>query len=229
MRSVRSIFVVLILLSTNHLLSQTEIVTRDLETWSSVSLDKKYSDQFRLNLEQSLRMYDNSTQVAQFFTNLDLKYSISDVVSLTGGVRYIRDRDKDDGMYENRLRWNADLNIKHEIDRFTLKYRMRLQTRNELGYSRSEGDFGINAFRLRVGAGYNIKGWKLDPEMSAEIFRESGRYILSSFNKYRFSLQTKYKINKWLDVKAFYRFERELGVSYPLSSNIVGFNLMFNL
>lgn len=208
---------------------QNEIQTRDLESWSTISANKKFSKVFGINLEQSLRMYDNSSQIDQYFTNLDLNFKLAKGLSLTGGVRFIGDRDKDDGIYENRLRFNGDISYKHSVDRFTLKYRIRLQTRNELGLSREEGDFAINAFRIRAGAKYNIKNWKLDPEVSYELFRESGRYIVSSFNKYRISVSTKYKFNKLIELKAFYRYERGLGMLLPMNTNIVGFNLMFNL
>jgi hypothetical protein len=174
-------------------------------------------------------MYDNSTQIDQYFTNLDLKFKVFEGFSTTLGARFIQDRDKDDGDYRSRLRFNVDFGYKHSIDRFTLKYRVRLQTRNELGVSREEGDFAINAFRMRAGVKYNIKNWKLDPEVSYELFRESGAYIVSSFNKYRISLVTRYKFNDLIHLKGFYRMERGLGMLLPETTNIVGFNLTFNL
>jgi len=209
--------------------AQTEIVTRDLESWSTISLNKDFSETFSIGFEQSIRMYDNSSLLDQYFTNLDLNFKLNKGFSLTGGFRFLVDRDKDDGDYDNYFRFNGDLNYKHSVKRFDFKYRVRLQTRNELGYSRSEGDYLRNAFRLRAGVRYNIRNWKLDPDFSAEIFRESGKYMPSSFNKYRLSFSTKYKFNKLITLKGFYRFERELGISYPQSTNIVGFNLMFNL
>lgn len=229
MKSIQIIALIIVLIFSHTVLSQTEVIVRDLETWSSVSASKKFESNAKLELEQSLRLYDNTSKVDQYFTNLSLELPVFKFASITGGLRYIRDRDKDDGEYENHLRFNADLNFKHEYERFTFKYRLRLQTKNELGYSRDEGDYLRNATRVKVGINYNIRNWKFDPEIAGEIFRESGKYMISSFNKYRLTLSTKYKINKLMDLKAFYRFERELGVSYPLSTNIVGFNLTFNL
>jgi long-subunit fatty acid transport protein len=219
----------LLILFSSNATCQNEIQTRDLESWSTVSANKQITKVFGLNLEQSVRMYDNSTKIDQYFTNLDLNFKVGKGFSLTGGFRFIGDRDKDDGSYENHLRFNGDINYKHSVDRFKFKYRIRLQTKNELAYSREEGDFLRNSFRIRAGVKYNIKGWKLDPEMSYELFRESGKYMVSSFNKYRISLSTKYKFNKLIELKAFYRYERGLGSLLPQSTNIVGFNLMFNL
>ena len=104
-----------------------------------------------------------------------------------------------------------------------------LQTQNELGYTKSEGDFNINGQRLKAEIGYNINNWKFDPTISAEIFRESGRYTLPSFNKIRFTLGTEYKVKKIGELGIFYRVERELGVTYPLTAHILGVNFTFNL
>ena len=219
----------LLILFASSAIGQTEIQTRDLESWSTISVNKKISKVFAINLEQSLRMYDNSAKIDQYFTNLDLNFKVAKGLSLTSGFRFIGDRDKGDGTYDNHIRFNGDINYKHDVDRFKFKYRIRLQSKNELAYSREEGDFLRNAFRIRAGVKYNIKGWKLDPEMSYELFRESGKYVVSSFNKYRVSLSTKYKFNDLIELKAFYRFERGLGSLLPESTNIIGFNLMFNL
>lgn len=219
----------LLVLCSSSAFSQTEIQTRDLESWSTVSLNKKYSEDVNFDFEQSLRLYDNSSKIDQFFTNVNLNQKWDSGLFCSGGLRFIGDRDKDDGDYDFHLRFNGDIGFQHAIDRFKFKYRIRLQSKNELGYSRSEGDFLRNAFRLKAGVKYNIKNWKFDPEISGEIFRESGRYMVSSFNKYRLSFSTKYKFNKLIELKAFYRYERGLGSLLPQSTNIVGFNLMFNL
>lgn len=230
MKKIPLYFSLLLLMLVPKVLSaQTEIVTRDLESWSMVSLNYNYSETVNFDFEQSARLYDNSSKIDQIFTNVNLNRKLNHGFSLTGGIRFISDRDKDDGEYDFHLRFNGDLSFQHSMDRFKFKYRLRLQTKNELGYSKSEGDFLQNAFRLRAGVKYNIKNWKFDPEFSGEIFRESGRYMVANFHKYRLSLSTKYKFNKLIELKAFYRYERGLGMLLPQSTNIVGFNLMFNL
>jgi len=210
-------------------ISQNEIVTRDLESWSTLSINYKYSKTVNFDFEQSARLYDNSSKLDQIFTNVNLNRKLNNGFSLTGGIRFIVDRDKDDGDYDFHARFNADLKYKHSINRLTFKYRLRLHTKNELGHSKAEGDFLRNTFRLRAGAKYNIKNWKFDPEFSGEIFRESGRYMVAGFNKYRLSFSTKYKFSKLIELKGFYRFERGINSLLPQSTNIVGFNLTFNL
>ncbi len=208
--------------------SQTATVVRDLESWTALGVNKKLNDQFKLNLEQQLRLDNNSSKIDQFFTDFSVRYKPKKFMYLSGGIRYIRN--KSGGSYENHLRFNGDLGFKHDIDRFSLDYRIRLQTKNELGYSGSDGDYLRNKFRLKIGAGYDIKKWKFDPEVSAEIFRSSGKYEISQFQKYRITIGTQYKFKKLGELSLFYRLERELqGVTYPETTNIIGLKMMFKL
>jgi hypothetical protein len=229
MKYTKSCLGLLFVLGCSFSYSQTEVTVRDFETWSNIGLSKEFDNNLQLNFEQGLRLYDNSSSVGQYFSNLELLGKFNDNFSIAGGLRYLRKIDLDNGNYENFLRFNADAIYKHKLDRFTFKYRLRLQGRNELGISRTEGDFLRNSIRFKAGIRYNIRNWKLDPSFSGEIFREYGKYMLSSFNKYRFTLGTKYKINSFMDVNLYYRFERELGVSIPQSTNIAGLKLTFNL
>lgn len=211
-----------------HAQLTTSVPVQDLETWTYIGASKKFNDAFSMELYQGLRLYDNSSSVNQVLTDLSAKVWANDYLSFGGGMRYIRNR-TGSGDFENNMRFNFDVGFKHKLDRLTFKYRLRLQSNNELGYTREEGDFAINGQRLKAGVKYNVRNWKLDPTVSAEIFRESGRYILPSFEKMRVTLGTKYKVKKVGELGLFYRVERELGVLYPLDAHILGLNFTFKL
>lgn len=206
----------------------TAVKVRDLESWTYVGAKKKISDVFSLKLYQGLRLENNSSSVNQVLTDFAATVKANKMLSFSGGLRYVRNK-TGSGDFENNMRYNLDVDLKHKLDRFSLKYRLRLQAKDELGYSKSEGDFWRNSQRLKAGVKYNIRGWKLDPTFSAEIFRDSGKYILSSFDKIRFTLGTKYKVKKVGELGVFYRIERDLGVEYPLSAHILGLNFTFKL
>lgn len=225
----------MVLLITFTSYSQTTVEVRDLESWSAIGFSKKMNDQTRISLEQQFRFYNNSSKIDQLFTEFSIRrktfqYKEEGYFYFTGGLRYIADRDKDDNSYDHHIRLNGDLGYKHEIKRFAFDYRIRLQTKNELGYSRSEGDYLRNKFRLKAGMDYNIRNWKFDPEVSAELFRTSGRYEVNQFEKFRITVGTKYSFKNLGDLSLFYRLERELqGVSYPKTTNIIGVKMMFKL
>ena len=200
------------------------ITIRDLESWSSVGLKYKITHHWSLGLEEQLRLKDNSSKVDAYLTELNTNYDFSDRVSGGIGLRYIRDNDTSGDVqgFENHMRLHFDLEYKREIERLSFDTRIRFQTKNELGISSDQGDYANNHLRLKMGLKYNIKKWKLDPEFSSEIFRHYEQGEQKEFDKFRITLQTKYKIKGYGKIGAFYRMEKELNVAYPKTTNIVG-------
>lgn len=227
-------------------LGQDSTVVRDFELWTGVTIKKSFlEDRLDLGLTEEFRFKDNAGTINNFFTELEVGYTIFKGLGAGIGYRYIRNNTKSGYQTMNRL--YADVNYKHKIERLQLSYRFRFQNQDEMGVTRNEGDFPVTKYRLRVKAQYNIKKWKLDPYLSAEIFYvhtnnqinyiesiTENAYPVNAFEKMRFTLGTDYKIKKWLEIGAFYRIEQELK-SYPLFYNtpatyyIAGLNLTFKL
>ncbi len=207
------------------------ITVRDLESWGSLNLKYKISKKWRIGLEEQFRFSNNSSEIDSYFTELSTDYNFSKHVFGGIGFRYIRQNDnvgKIQG-FENHTRFHFDLGYSHNLQRFSLEYRLRFQTKNELGISKEEGDHANNHLRLKVAAGYNIKKWKLDPEFSAEIFRHYEKGEQNGFNKFRFTIGTKYKMKSFGKIGVFYRMEKELNVNYPMTTNIIGFKYTYTL
>lgn len=203
------------------------IVTQDLETWSKVGLKFKVNNDFSLGLNQQFRLNENSSSMDQIITNFDTKYKINKSLYFGLGFRYIADKKSDDS-FQNDFRYNIDAGYKHSINQFSLNYRLRYQNKNEIGFSKTDGDDIDHVFRLKIGAEYNIKNWKLDPQFSTEIFNDLTQST-DKLYKVRFTLATDYSINKMNSIGAFYRLERELNESYPKTTYIIGLNYKFTL
>lgn len=218
-----------VLISFQFSYSQDTILTRDLESWNTLGISKKIGKHFKVNLNQQFRFDDNSTHLAKYFTNLSADYKFNKHFSASLGYRFIREKDEEENLFENQQRWNFDATYKHKLDRLSLSYRLRLQTRNDWGVTKAEGDESVNYMRLRLKAGYNIKNWKLDPYFTSEIFRKNKESISPTFNNLRFTLGTSYKIKGFGNVGGFYRIERELGTTYPKTTYIIGLKLKYNL
>jgi hypothetical protein len=207
----------------------TSYTVRDFESWNSATLEFKPNKKWELSFEEQLRLKDNAGAVDQFFSEFNVTRKLPKDFSIGYGLRYIREND-DKGKvqgYENHLRWNADLAYKHKIDRFTMKYRLSYQSKNELGISEAEGDILAKTIRLKIGADYNIRKWKLDPEFSSEIFRDLGSF--GDFSKFRLTLGTNYKFKNAGELGVFYRMEKQLNVVYPKTTNILGFQYKFTI
>ncbi|MFD1551645.1 DUF2490 domain-containing protein [Putridiphycobacter roseus] len=212
----------------NVLIAQTDqtIVTHDLETWTSVGFKFKPTKKIAFGLNQQMRRNHNASLTDQIITDLDVKYKFDHFLYLGAALRYIADSKDED--FENKFRFNLDLGLKHDINRFSFDYRLRYQNKNEIGISKSEGDESDNIFRLKVGVDYNIKKWKLDPQFSTELFSDLSEES-DKLAKIRFTFGTDYTLNKAHKIGAFYRLEREINEAYPKTTYIIGLNYTYTL
>ncbi len=195
---------------------------RDLESWSSLELKYKYSKKLSLYFEEQLRLKDNASIVDQYFSELGFSYKLNKHYTFGFAGRWLSNNDTKGNIqgYENHFRWNTDLSYKHKLDEFSFKYRVRYQSKNELGISSDQGDLLNNTVRFKFGADYNIKKWKLDPEFSTEIFNRL--QPSDGFDKLRFTIGTSYNTKNIGEFGAFYRMEQDLIGLYPKTTNIIG-------
>ena len=204
---------------------------RDFETWSSVEFRYRPSKKWRIGLETQLRLKENSSEIDGYFGELTGGYEIFKGFRAALGVRLISKNDntgKQQG-YENFVRLHADAIYKHKIDRLGLNYRLRYQTRDELGVTNENGDFADSTIRLKIGTEYNFRKWKLDPQLSAEIFHQNARNEDEGFDKFRVTFGTEYKFKKWGRLGVFYRYEREINKTNPASTDIIRLQYVYTL
>ena len=192
----------------------------DWQSWNKIGVEYKPTKKWDFKLEQHLRLDENISEISEYFTQFKTTYELFKGFKLGLGLRYIRENDNEGNVqgYENHFRYHLDLKYKHKLDRFTLRYRLRYQNKNELQVD----DFAKENIRLKAGLGYNIKNWKLDPKFSAEIFNRFGADEESRFSKYRLTFGTEYDFKKWGTLEAFYRLENEINESDPTLINIIG-------
>lgn len=200
-------------------------VSQDFESWNSLQLKYKFNKKFSIGLEQGIRLNQNASIVDQVLTDFKFKIKPTNYLNFGIGLRYLADRGNND-LFDNDFRFNLDAIYKHKIKPFSFQYRLRFQNRNEIGLSTDEGDYFRNYLRLKAGAEFNIKKWKFDPILSAELFRDLTKYT-GGFDKLRFTLGTSYSLKKWGEVDAYYRIERSLMTSYPKTTYIIGLGYTF--
>ena len=203
----------------------------DFEAWTSIGLDYELNKKWSFGLEEQLRLKTNASEIDKYFTQLEAKYQVFKNFDVGGGLRYIRNNDNQGNIqgYENFFRFQLDASYKQKINDFTLKYRLRYQNKNELGVAASEGDYANQNVRFKAAVGYNIKGWKLDPKFSAEIFNRFEKGEDNGFNKYRLTLGTDYKMKKLGKISLFFRMEKELNVDFPKTTNILGLKYVYTI
>ncbi|AWW00183.1 DUF2490 domain-containing protein [Arcticibacterium luteifluviistationis] len=203
------------------LMAQSDETARsqDLETWSGLELEYEITPKLSVSLEPQLRLKENSSVIDTYFGELSGKYDLWKGFSLGAGVRFIKKNDTNGNIqgYENHLRYQFDASYKHSIDNLDVKYRFRYQNKSELDSDNSNEA----STRYKLSLDYNFKNWKLDPEVSGEMFRSVED---SQFDKYRLTFGTSYKLGNVGKLKAFYGFENTLNTESLKHTNIIGLN-----
>jgi hypothetical protein len=205
----------------------TTIVTRDLESWTRMGLKYKPFKKLSTELTQHFRFSKNALVLDQSISNFDITFKVTDYLKLGLGTRYILDRDKN-SEFDTDLRFNFDVKLNHKLNRFSFKYRLRYQNKNELGISIAQGDYYKNYLRLKIQSKYNIPKWKFDPVLSVELFRDLTKYT-GQLDKFRTSIGTSYSFKKYGDLGIYYRIEKELNTQYSKTTNIIGLNYSYTL
>lgn len=208
----------------------TQKQVRDLEVWSSATLKWQATKKLSFELEEQLRLKEDASELDIYFTELGTSYKINKHFGAGIGGRYITENDnkgKKQG-YRNHFRYHIDLSYKHKLKRFGLKYRVRYQSKNELGDMATTGNDGNRTIRLKTSLSYNIKKTKWSPSIAGEIFRKTQEEE-TEFNKYRLTAMMGYKFKKLGELGFFYRMERELNANAPKTSNIVGAKYIYTI
>ena len=207
------------------------IEVRDFETWTSLGLKYEAGDKWTFGLQEQLRLDYNSTEIKGLFTQVSADYELFKNFEIGLGLRLIQRNDNEGNNqgWEHFFRYHLDAEYGHKIDRFSLKYRFRYQSRDELNVSREQGDISKNFLRLKAKVGYNIKNWKLDPVISGELFNHREDGINYGMSNYRVTFGTNYKIKNAGKIGVYYRLEQELNTNYPMTTHILRLKYTYTL
>lgn len=222
----RLIIIIIFLFFGTAIYAQTTKVVSDLQLRNSIGLSYEVVDNFELSFKQELRLNHNASSYDKAFAELGASYKLNKYLKVGGNYRFYKNQQWD-GDYENQQRWALKVNAKYKIERFKFKYRIQFQNKDEDFWANDSENYNVYNLKNRFSVAYNIPKIKLEPEISAELFR---RYYneTAEFSKMRFGASLLYPIKKWLDADVGYYLERELNTTQPASINIVKVGLNFN-
>ncbi|MEP2024557.1 MAG: DUF2490 domain-containing protein [Reichenbachiella sp.] len=207
------------------------VEVQDFESWTSLALKYKLDKKWTFGLQEQIRLDNNSSEIKSFLTQFTTDYKLSKKFEVGLGLRLINKNDNKGNKqgYEHYFRYHFDASYKHKLDRFSFKYRVRYQDRSELSvHSSNEGD-PEKYVRFKATADYNIKNWKLDPEISGEIFNPLDGETYDGLSGYRLTVGTNYKIKKLGKIGVSYRLEKELNTTHPKTTNILRLKYTYTL
>ncbi len=182
----------------------------DLKLTSQARTQYEFGEAFELNnfLVQAETTYD--PRFAKWAKPLEISLA----------ARYIGANKKN---YENYIRFHLDLSYSVEWKRLEATYRFRFQLRDQI-QARSSVDpvYWSKGLRNLLRLKYNIKKWKLDPEIWGELFYRDELGSLNGFSDFRVGIRTTYDIDKHHSLGFRYFIEREIRYFNPETTHIVG-------
>ncbi len=199
---------------------------RDFLSWNAIELGYEPSKKWDFQLEAQLRLKDDFSTIDEYFGQFQVNRRIAKGLKLGVAVRYAFEND-DQGRrqgIENHFRHHFDVRYRTKLDRFTLRYRIRYQNKNELGVD----DQATRTVRLKTGVAYNIRRWKLDPYVNGELFN---RLQSDEERKLRFrvTLGTSYNLKKAGKIGAYYRVQSSFNEEARGMRTILGLKYSYTI
>lgn len=186
------------------------------EAWGSVAVQFKpfrnstrvkepaFNKRFRLGAEMGYRSDENLSGGKQLYLDLGARYKVHDLLRVGLEHRFsFRGADR-----RNTQRSSLQLQASKPFGRFTAEYRFRFQ------HEYADPDDVRDQLRNRFGLQYDIRKWKLDPEVTVELFTWAG-YLGWRWIGTRYSVGTSWKPGKKHELGIAVMHDRERYVYDP--------------
>ncbi len=202
---------------------------RDLASWNGIALGFELSDVWETELKSQLRLKENFNAVDEYFGQIGVKRKLFKGFKLGAALRYSRRNDNQGAIqgFESRLRYHFQASYKHSANRLRLGYRIRYQSRKELGLSEGMESFRVNRLRFKTSLEYKIKKWSLDPVVSGELFQRFEKNTDSRFDKYRITIGSVYDFNDSSSLSFFWGLESSINETIKDNLYIIGLSYNF--
>jgi hypothetical protein len=182
-------------------------------TWVEIELSKKIVKNLKFEFNPELRLLDDF-KMDSYILEGGLSYKLHKYLTIASYYRFEEQWDykKKSGAYKGDYSYNRlaiDLKPGYDFYRFSLQGRIRYTKGLDATDNASE-------LRYRAKLDYNIKGIKLLPFVSIELFNnksvtEAEKTLISGgfkdINKIRYTAGLSYELNKNNEVSLFYRLQ----------------------
>lgn len=218
--------ILLLAFLTSGILAQETKVMEDLQLWIGANYTEKLLDKkLRLHAESEIRFRRNISEFKLFYVEGGVAYKVFKFMEVGGALRYTHHKTWK-GNIEDLYRYNLDLKLSQDIERFTVSYRLRYQNTGDKLVKKDTASNSINIIRNRVLVKYNIKNCKLTPFISGELYTDLDLAPISHFN-FRLTAGTSYPLGTISRLKLFYRIDFELDQDEPYRIYTLGTRFFF--
>jgi hypothetical protein len=194
-----------------------------LSTWFELGISKKITKNLKIEFNPELRLL-GGFKMDSYILEGGLSYNLHQYLTVAGYYRYedVYDYKNSTGEYKDQTAQNRiALDIKTGFEWKRLDVQFRLRYTNGADFDQTTND-KASYFRYRAKTSYDIKGSKLVPFASVEVFHD---LILKEVDKIRYTGGLEYPFNKKNELSLFYRLQDYSGVKQSVNIIGIGYSL----
>jgi len=198
----------------------------DFQTWTSLGLEKKFNKKITVELEQELRMVDNSRSAGTILTDVGIAYRPLKWFKASGNYRFILRR-LSNGSYDDRYRFYVNAHFRHKTGFADYSLRSRFQQQfSDL----SREDFGNPENYLRNKFTFKPQvNHKIMPYASAESYHNLSKDMWVDPSDIRTEIGAEYKTRHNQTLNLYFLYQQELRSKKNDSEYIFGISYLFTL
>jgi hypothetical protein len=193
----------------------------DFRLRAGLNVQKDFTKKLSASIENEYR-FNNNLTTYQALIEPSVSYDIIKSISIGAEWRIMLDQDLK-RYISYKQRGALFLRLKKSLGDFDVKYRTAIQFGfDDLANNTSNNRKKIinrNSFSID----YNLFGTKFVPFAGYEFFYHVNNPNGGIINQSRLKLGTSYRISKTSEISAYYIFENEFNIAYPVDAHIVGF------
>ena len=175
----------------------------DFQTWSSIEVKKKLSKKLTVDVEEELRLCNNSTAFGKNNVSASATYNLHKKLRVGAGYRYSYVNDFDDGYSRaHRLMLNATLRHKTESD-IVFSFRERFQT----DWSSAPHEYASLYLRHKLQAAYSSKESPWGPYVNVEFSQSLNNPAGNGFDRIRAFAGCEYEMFGKLTINAAWGYQ----------------------
>lgn len=198
----------------------------DAALWLKVELEKKVTNNLALQLNAQCRINSNVSQVGQLAADIGLRYKLNKHFKLMADYVY-RETQLLDGNYLSVHQFYTGVIFKQKFQRFTFRYRLRLQTRFKEDEIATEVIWPASVIRNKFTLKYELtKSWDIYTayELSSPLYTPESLH----FNRSRTYFGAAYHLNKSSNIETYFMLQRRYSYNnQPARDFVYGVNYVF--
>ena len=201
----------------------------DFGSWIGVEFEKSISKKLSVEFEEEVRVFQDFSEIDRFATSLGGAWTFNKFLRAGAGYTWIYKHRVNRELWEHRHRYQIYLRGRYQINRFALTLRERFQSTY-----RDESVEGFkynprNYLRSRLQVAYDIRGAKIAPYTSAEMYYQLNNPRGNEVDNMRYTLGADWPLTKTLGMDTYLRLDQEMNVKNPVSYIILGIALKVGL